>query len=138
MLKRIHHIGIAVHDLDAAMALYRDTFGVTEWERMSLPEQHMEVAVCRIGETMLEFIMPTSDQAAFAHFLQSRGAGVHHLAYEADEVEAALRTLEGKEIRLIDQHARLGIHDTCVAFIHPKATMGVLIELVEEPPCEKG
>ncbi len=138
MLKRIHHIGIAVHDLDAAIALYRGTFGVTEWERMSMPEQHMEVAVGRVGETMLEFIMPLSDQAAFARFLQARGEGMHHLAYEVDEIEAALRTLEGSGVRLIDQHARPGIHNTRVAFIHPKATMGVLIELVEDHHGEKG
>jgi methylmalonyl-CoA/ethylmalonyl-CoA epimerase len=138
MLKRIHHIGIAVHDLDAAIALYRDTFDVTEWERIRMLEQHMEVAVCRIGATMLEFIMPLSDQAAFARFLQTRGEGIHHLAYEVDEIEAALRTLEGNGIRLIDQHARPGIHNTRVAFIHPKATMGVLIELVEDHHSEKG
>jgi methylmalonyl-CoA/ethylmalonyl-CoA epimerase len=132
MLKRLHHIGIAVHSLDAAMELYRNRFGVNEWERISLPERHMEVAVCRIGDTMLEFITPTSDQAAFARFLNEKGEGVHHLAYQVDEVETALRTLENNDIRLVDQHARPGIHDTCVAFLHPKATMGVLIELVED------
>lgn len=138
MLKRIHHIGIAVHDLDAAIALYRDTFGVTEWERIRMSEQHMEVAVCRIGETMLELIMPASDQAVFARFLQTRGEGLHHLAYKVDEVETALRMLESKGIRLIDQHARPGIHGTRVAFVHPKATMGVLIELVEDHHAEEG
>lgn len=114
------------------MELYRNRFGVNEWERISLPERHMEVAVCRIGDTMLEFITPTSDQAAFARFLNEKGEGVHHLAYQVDEVEPALRTLENNDIRLVDQHARPGIHNTCVAFLHPKATMGVLIELVED------
>jgi methylmalonyl-CoA/ethylmalonyl-CoA epimerase len=131
MLKRVHHIGIAVHDLDAAIRLYRDKFGVEAWERISLPERHMDVAVCRVGDTLLEFITPTSDQAAFAAFLRDRGEGVHHLAYEVDDVETTLRTVEGNGIRLIDAHGRPGIHDTCVAFLHPKATMGVLIELVE-------
>lgn len=131
MLKRIHHIGIAVRDLDAAIALYRDQFGVTEWERISLPERHMNVAVCRIGDTMLEFITPTSDDAAFAKYLREKGEGMHHIAYEVAEVEDALRTVERSGLRLVDEHARPGIHDTCVAFLHPKSTMGVLIELVE-------
>lgn len=131
MLKRIHHIGIAVRDLDAAIALYREQFGVTEWERISLPERHMNVAVCRIGDTMLEFIMPTSDDAAFAKYLREKGEGMHHIAYEVAEVEGALRTVERSGLRLVDEHARPGIHDTCVAFLHPKSTMGVLIELVE-------
>jgi len=139
MLKRLHHIGIAVHDLEAAMTLYRDTFGVTDWERISIPERHMDVAVCRIGDTLLEFITPTSDEAAFAKYLKEKGEGMHHLAYEVAEVDPALRTLESAGLRLVDAHARPGIHDTCVAFLHPKSTMGVLIELVEVAhPNEKG
>ena len=131
MLKRIHHIGIAVRDLEVAIALYRDTFDVTDWERISLPERHMDVAVCRIGDTLLEFITPTSDEAAFAKYLKEKGEGIHHLAYEVAEVDPALRALESAGLRLVDAHARPGIHDTCVAFLHPKSTMGVLIELVE-------
>jgi methylmalonyl-CoA/ethylmalonyl-CoA epimerase len=131
MLQRIHHIGIAVHDLDATIAFYRDTFGVTEWERIDMPERHMVVAVCRIGETLLEFIAPTSDQAAFATFLKERGPGMHHIAYEVENVETALRHVEGRGVRLLDAHGRPGIHDTCVAFLHPKSTLGVLTEFVE-------
>ena len=131
MLKRIHHIGIAVRDLEPAIALYRDQFGVTEWERISFPERHMHIAVCKIGDMLLEFITPTSDEAAFAKYLKEKGEGVHHIAYEVAEVEPALRTLETNGLRLVDSHARPGIHDTCVAFLHPKSTMGVLIELVE-------
>ncbi len=131
MLKRLNHIGIAVHDLEATIAFYEATFGVGAWERISLPERHMEVAVCRIGDTLLEFIAPTSDQAAFSKFLRERGEGVHHLAYEVDALEPALRALEDRGIRLIDTHGRPGIHNTCVAFLHPKSTHGVLIELVQ-------
>ncbi|HEX6291857.1 MAG TPA: methylmalonyl-CoA epimerase [Herpetosiphonaceae bacterium] len=133
MLKRINHIGIAVRDLEAAIAMYRDRFGVTEWERISLPERHMNVAVCHIGDTLLEFITPTSEEAAFAKYLREKGEGIHHIAYEVAEVEPALRALEDTGVRLIDQHGRPGIHDTCAAFLHPKSTMGVLIELVELP-----
>jgi methylmalonyl-CoA/ethylmalonyl-CoA epimerase len=133
MLRRIHHIGIAVRDLDATTALYRDSFGIDAWERITLPERHMEVAVCRVGDTLLEFITPTSDEAAFSKFLRERGEGVHHIAYEVESLDPALRTLEQRGIRLIDTHGRPGIHDTCVAFLHPKSTQGVLIELVEPP-----
>ncbi|HSH79463.1 MAG TPA: methylmalonyl-CoA epimerase [Herpetosiphonaceae bacterium] len=133
LLRRVDHIGIAVHDLDAAVALYEHSFGIHSWERIVLLERHMAVAVCRIGDCMLELISPTSDEAAFARFLRERGEGLHHIAYEVDDVEAALRTVEGRGIRLVDAHGRPGIHDTCVAFLHPKATMGVLTELVQLP-----
>jgi len=131
ILRRIDHIGIAVRDLEAAITFYRDTYGITEWERIVLPERHMAVAICHIGDSMLELITPTSEDAAFARYLHEKGEGVHHIAYEVDDVEVALRTVEGRGIRLVDAHGRPGIHDTCVAFLHPKATMGVLTEFVE-------
>jgi methylmalonyl-CoA/ethylmalonyl-CoA epimerase len=132
MLTKLHHIGIAVRDLAATIDLYTRLFGVGEWERISMPERHMEIAVCHIGDTLLEFITPTSDEAAFAKFLHERGEGMHHVAYQVEDIEQALQTLEQGGMRLIDQHARPGIHNTQVAFLHPKATGGVLIELVEE------
>lgn len=132
MLKRVHHLGIAVHDLDAVVQHYQTAFGITDWERISLPERSMEIAVCRVGDTLLEFITPTSDEAAFAKFLRERGEGVHHIAYEVDDVDGSLRTLESRGIRLIDTQGRPGMHNTCVAFLHPKSLHGVLTELVEE------
>ena len=143
MLRRIDHIGLAVQDLDTAIDFYRETYGITEWERISLPDRHMAVAVCRIGDSMLELIAPTSDAAAFARYLHDKGEGIHHIAYEVDNVEAALRTLDNRGVRLVDAHGRPGIHGSCVAFLHPKATMGVLTELVEparpeEPPVPAG
>jgi len=132
LLHKLHHLGIAVRDLDATIALYRHTFGVSDWEQISLPHRHMAVAVCHVGNTLLEFITPTSDQAAFATFLQERGDGMHHVAYQVENIEQALRQLEARGMRLIDRHAKPGIHNTLVAFLHPKAAGGVLIELVEE------
>jgi methylmalonyl-CoA/ethylmalonyl-CoA epimerase len=132
LLAKLHHLGIAVRDLQATIALYRRMFGVQDWEQISLPERHMQIAVCRIGETLLEFITPTSDEAAFATFLRDRGDGIHHVAYQVVDIEAALRNLEADGMRLIDRHARSGIHNTRIAFLHPKGTGGVLIELVEE------
>ncbi|HEY1013404.1 MAG TPA: methylmalonyl-CoA epimerase [Herpetosiphonaceae bacterium] len=132
-MKRIDHLGLAVRDLDAAVALYGALFGMAEWERIELPERHMAVAVARVGGALLELITPTSDEAAFAKFLAERGEGVHHVAYEVDDIEAALAALEQAGARLIDRVPRPGIHGTRIAFLHPKAAAGVLIELVELP-----
>ena len=133
LLRRIDHVGIAVNDLDQAVAFYRETYGLTVWERIDLPERRMAVAVCRIGDSMIELITPTSHEAAFARYLEEHGEGIHHIAFQVDDVEAALRTIEGRGIRLVDAHGQPGIHSTCVAFLHPKATMRVLTELVELP-----
>lgn len=136
LFNRVHHLGIAVRDLDATMAFYERVFSITQWEQISMPERHMQIAVCHAGDTLLEFIMPTSDQAAFAKFLHERGEGIHHVAYQVTDIHAALQTMEAQGIRLIDQQPRLGIHNTLVAFVHPKATGGVLIELVEDSMTE--
>lgn len=131
MFTDVDHIGLVVRDLDAAIALYRDAFGVTEWERVALPERHMTVAVAHIGTTMIELIAPTSDEAAFAKFLAERGPGTHHVAYRVNDITAALSAARARGIQLIDEQPRPGLHNTLVAFLHPKSTMGVLIELVQ-------
>lgn len=131
MFTDVDHIGLVVRDLDAAIALYRDAFGVTEWERVALPERHMIVAVAHIGTTMIELIAPTSDEAAFAKFLAERGPGTHHVAYRVNDITAALSAARARGIQLIDEQPRPGLHNTLVAFLHPKSTMGVLIELVQ-------
>jgi len=133
LLKRIDHVGIAVHDLEQAIAFYRETYGIEQWERTELPERHMVAGVCHVGDSMLELIAPTSDEAAFAGWLKERGEGLHHIAYEVDDIDTALRTVEGRGVQLVDAQGRPGIRNTCVAFLHPKATMGVLTELVELP-----
>lgn len=131
MFTQIDHIGIAVADLDAAVALYARAFGVTHWERIALPEQHMLVAVAPVGPSLIELIAPTSDQAPFAKFLRERGPGMHHVAYRVANIDEALDTLRAQGVPLIDDQPRPGIHNTLVAFVHPKGALGVLIELVE-------
>lgn len=131
MFTDIDHIGVAVRDLEAAVALYSDSFGVTAWERHMLPERHMQVAVATVGTTMLELIAPTSPEASFAKFLGERGPGMHHIAYRVTDIRAALGQVRARGIDLIDEVPRAGMHGTIVAFLHPKSTMGVLIELVE-------
>lgn len=132
MFERVHHLGMAVADLEAAVALYTTQYGVAEWERIALPERHMMVAVAEVGGTLIELIAPTSDAAAFAKFLAERGPGLHHIAYQVPDISAALAELKALGVRLIDETPRPGMHNTLVAFVHPKATMGTLVELVQD------
>ncbi|MDZ4721564.1 MAG: methylmalonyl-CoA epimerase [Roseiflexaceae bacterium] len=131
MFTHVDHLGFAVNSIEEAIAFYRDSFGVAEWEILDMPERHMRVAVARVGGTMLELIAPTSPDAAFAKYLAERGAGMHHVAYRVDDIMAALDSLRASGVRLIDEQPRPGLHNTLVAFVHPKAAMGVLIELVQ-------
>ncbi len=137
MLTHVDHLGLAVEDIDAAVAYYEQAFGVTEWERVEMPERHMSVAATRIGGTMIELIAPTSEEASFAKYLREKGPGFHHIAYRVDDIDAALEELKTRGVRLIDEQARNGLHNTRVAFVHPKnGNQGVLVELVQ--PCDNG
>jgi methylmalonyl-CoA/ethylmalonyl-CoA epimerase len=131
MFKAVDHIGFAVRNIEEAISFYTRVFGVSAWERMAMPERHMAVAVAHVGDTLLELIAPTSEQASFAKFLQERGPSMHHIAYRVDDITAALAELSATGIQLIDEEARPGMHNTLVAFLHPKSTQGVLIELVQ-------
>lgn len=131
LFTHVDHIGFVVRDLDEAIAFYSRTFDVTEWERLAMPERHLVAAVARVGETLLELLAPTSEQAAFTKFLAERGPGMHHIAYRVKNIAAALDDLKARGVQLIDEQARPGMHNTLVAFLHPKSTMGVLIELVQ-------
>jgi methylmalonyl-CoA/ethylmalonyl-CoA epimerase len=131
MFRSVDHIGFAVRDIEEAIGFYSRTFDVTGWERLIMPERHMAVAIARVGGTLLELIAPTSDQASFAKFLQERGPSMHHIAYRVDDIAAALAEASARGIQLIDEAPRHGMHNTLVAFLHPKSTLGVLIELVQ-------
>ena len=131
MFTSIDHIGLAVHNLDEAIAFYQQAFGVKEWERVLMPERHMAVAVAYLGDSLVELIAPTSEEASFAKFLRERGPGMHHIAYQVEDIAAALVTLRAQNVPLIDETPRPGLHDTLVAFVHPKGALGVLVELVE-------
>ena len=131
MFTHLDHIGIAVRDLDEAVAFYTRAFGVSVWERLELPERHMTVAVAHLGASFVELIAPTSQEAAFAKFLRERGPGMHHVAYRVDDIAAALDHLRAEGVPLIDETPRPGLHNTLVAFVHPKGTLGVLVELVQ-------
>ncbi|ABQ88905.1 MULTISPECIES: methylmalonyl-CoA epimerase [unclassified Roseiflexus] len=131
MFEKVDHIGFAVRDIDSAIAFYSQTFGISEWERIPMPERHMEVAATRMGDMLLELIAPTSDEAAFAKYLNERGPGMHHIAYRVNDIVAALAEIKARGVQLIDETPRPGLHDTLVAFLHPKSCQGVLVELVQ-------
>ena len=131
MFETIDHIGLAVTDIAEAVALYQTQFGVQEWEIIELPERHMRVAITTIGTSMVELIAPTAPEAAFAKYLAEKGPGMHHIAYRVADINAALATLKAQGLRLVDEVPRPGLHGTLVAFVHPKATLGTLIELVQ-------
>ena len=131
MFEKVDHIGFAVRDIDSAIAFYSQTFGISEWERIPKPERHMEVAATRMGDMLLELIAPTSDEAAFAKYLNERGPGMHHIAYRVNDIVAALAEIKARGVQLIDETPRPGLHDTLVAFLHPKSCQGVLVELVQ-------
>jgi methylmalonyl-CoA/ethylmalonyl-CoA epimerase len=131
MFETIDHIGLAVTDIAEAVTFYQSQFGVQEWEIIELPERHMRVAITTIGTSMVELIAPTAPEAAFAKYLAEKGPGMHHIAYRVADITAALATLKAQGLRLVDEVPRPGLHGTLVAFVHPKATLGTLIELVQ-------
>jgi methylmalonyl-CoA/ethylmalonyl-CoA epimerase len=131
MFTHVDHLGFAVRDIEEAVAFYSATFDIAEWERIAMPERHMAVAATRVGDTLLELIAPTSDEAAFAKYLRERGPSIHHVAYRVDDIVAALADIKARGVQLIDEQPRPGMHGTLTAFLHPKSTMGVLIELVQ-------
>jgi len=133
-MNKIAHVGVAVKDLDAALALFRDTLGLRVEYRRVVPDQGVEIVGLRVGESEIELLRPTSDASTVARFLEKRGEGIHHICFEVDDVEATLRTLEAHGYELIDKRPRVGSDGRKLAFVHPKGTHGVLIEFYEKKP----
>lgn len=131
MLTKINHIGIAVQSLDATIPFYRDNLGMAFAGIEEVAEQKVRVAMLSVGESKIELLEPTSEDSPVARFIEKSGAGIHHIAYEVDNVEAAIAKLIADGIRMIDEKPRHGAHGTLIAFIHPKSSNGVLTELCQ-------
>ncbi|GAC1372434.1 MAG: methylmalonyl-CoA epimerase [Polyangiales bacterium] len=129
-IRKIDHVAIAVNDIDATLAKYKQAFGLVEQEREVVASQKTEAALLPIGESSIELIAPRGNDG-LAKFLEKRGPGLHHIAIEVEGIEDALTTLKALGVPLIDETPRIGARGHKVAFVHPKATGGVLIELVE-------
>jgi methylmalonyl-CoA/ethylmalonyl-CoA epimerase len=131
VLSTIDHVGIAVEDLDAALAHYRDVLGMSVAHRETVAGQGVEAVLLDVGDAHVELLAPLGPDTAVGRFLEHRGPGLHHVAYRVESVEEVLSTLAAAGLRLIDERPRAGIRGSRVAFVHPSSTGGVLTELVE-------
>ena len=131
MTSKINHIGIAVNSIEASIPFYRDTLGMSFEGDEVVVEQKVKVAFLAVGASRIELLEPTADDSPVAKFLLKNGEGVHHIAYEVADLKVALADLKRDGVRLIDETPRSGAHGTSIAFLHPKATGGVLTELCQ-------
>jgi methylmalonyl-CoA/ethylmalonyl-CoA epimerase len=131
MLSRIYHLGIAVRSLDEALPFYRDTLGMAFQGVEEVPEYAVKVAFLKVGESRIELLEPTSGEGMIARFLAERGPGIHHVAYEVEDLEAAIRSCEARGARMIDRTPRRGAHGARVAFMDPVSSHSVVTELCQ-------
>jgi methylmalonyl-CoA epimerase len=131
MFAQIDHVGVAVEDLDAAIALHEQTYGLALAHREVVEDQGVEAVLLDAGESHVELLRPLQPDTAVGRFLASRGPGLHHVAYRVDDIDAALDALRDRGLQLIDETPRAGIRDSRVAFVHPRSTGGVLTEIVQ-------
>jgi methylmalonyl-CoA epimerase len=131
MLKKIDHIAIAVSSIDDALKVFGEVFGLKAEHIEEIPDQKVKAATVRIGDTNIEFIEPTDPESGVAKFVEKKGEGIHHIAVEVADIDAELKALEGRGVALIDKQARNGLAGK-IAFLHPKSTKGVLMELVQK------
>lgn len=131
MFTRIDHIGVAVTDLDAAIALYETTYGMTLVHRETVEEQGVEAVLLDVGENHVELLRPLGEDTPVGKFLAKNGPGLHHVAYQVEDIEQVLDGLKASGVRLIDETPRTGIRSSRVAFLHPRSSGGVLTEIVQ-------
>jgi methylmalonyl-CoA/ethylmalonyl-CoA epimerase len=131
MFARIDHVGVAVEDLDASIALYEKTYNMTLVHREVVEEQGVEAVLLDVGENHVELLAPLGPDTPVGKFLAKKGPGIHHVAYQVEDIDSALSSLRESGLRLIDETPRIGIRGSRVAFLHPAASGGVLTEIVE-------
>ena len=131
MLEQIEHLGYAVEDLEAAARFYEERFGVEVGEPEEVAEQGIKAVMFRVGESQIELLQPTRPDSPVGKFLGKRGPGFHHVAFEVEDIKAALAELKEGGVELIDEEPRIGAGGTRMAFVHPREAFGVLTELVE-------
>ncbi len=132
LLTEIDHVAIAVRDLDAAVAYYATTFGATVAHRERIDSDGVEEALIKVADSYIQLLTPTSEVSPVAKYLDARGEGIHHVGYRVADCAVALQAVKDQGGRTIDDAPRPGSRGTTVAFVHPKAAFGTLIELVQE------
>src|SRR5881392_546784 len=130
---KINHLGIATRGLEDALKFWAGALGLENVHTEIVEDQKVRVAMLPIGESRIELLEPTSEDSPISKFLEKRGGGIHHIAVEVDDIEATLSQLKAKGMRLIDEAPRIGADNCLVAFVHPSAANGVLLELVQTP-----
>jgi len=132
MITNVDHIGIAVQDLQQAIDLYRSIFNVKDFHREQVEDQGVDVASFQLGAVRLELTAPLHDESPIAKFIAKRGEGIHHIAFKTNAIEGDLQRMADNNVRLINETPQPGAHDMLIAFLHPKSTGGVLMELCSE------
>jgi methylmalonyl-CoA/ethylmalonyl-CoA epimerase len=128
---KINHLGIATKGIDEALKFWSDALGLENVHTEVVEDQKVRVAMLPIGESRVELLEPTSDDSPISKFLEKRGGGIHHIAVEVEDIAATLEQLRSQGMRLIDEEPRIGAEGCLVAFVHPAASGGVLLELVQ-------
>jgi methylmalonyl-CoA/ethylmalonyl-CoA epimerase len=132
MLEKLDHIGIAVKDLDQAIKLYKDVFGIEPSLVYESAYTKAKIAFIPMGETRIELIQPSNSESVVGKFLEKKGEGIHHISFKVKDVDQSLMEIESKGVQLIDKKSRQVRENERVAFLHPKSTNGVLFELIQE------
>ena len=133
MLRKINHVAIAVNNLEEVAKFYQNVLGLKLTNVEVVTAQKTKAGFFKIGESNIELVQPSEPDSPLVKFLETKGQGIHHICFEVDDIESAVKALQEKGAIMIDQKPRLGAHNTKVAFIHPKSSIGVLIELCELP-----
>jgi methylmalonyl-CoA/ethylmalonyl-CoA epimerase len=133
MLKKIHHVGVVVPNLEQAMSFWRDLLGLRLTKSQTVQDQGVKAALLQVGESEIELLEPLSPDNGVGKFLAKRGGGLHHVCFETEDVERELDAAKAKGIQLIDQKPRAGLAGM-ICFLHPKATRGVLVEFAQPFP----
>lgn len=128
---KINHLGIATKGIDEALKFWSDALGLENVHTEVVEGQKVKVAMLPLGESRVELLEPTSDDSPISKFLEKRGGGIHHIAVEVDDIEATLAKLRAEGLELIDEKPRIGAEGCLVAFVHPRSSGGVLLELVQ-------
>lgn len=131
MFNRVDHIGVAVEDIDASLELYERDYGMTLVHREIVAEQGVEAVLLDVGENHIELLAATGPDTHVGKFIAKKGPGMHHVAYQVDDIEATLAALKEAGLKLIDETPRIGIRNSRVAFLHPKTAGGLLTEIVQ-------
>ena len=132
MIKKINHVGVAVKDLNEAIKFYKENLGLEIEGTEEIKEQKVKVAFIPLGESRIELLQSIDPNGPIAKFIEKRGEGIHHIALEVEGIEETLQKLKEKGVQLIDEKPRIGAHEMKIAFLHPRSTKGVLLELCEK------